>query len=169
MRKKLNIVDFRASDGLNPIVMQKLNSNFWNLWDMFEDPEIIAVASSTEPTPRTDETLWYDTGHGTLYIWSQKPDESWGWVSATDVVINDPATEEFVTSLVHDLGGDKNYVHNQTSSASVWTITHNLDKYPSIRVEDSAGNDVIGDYEYTDSNTVVLTFTGAFKGKAYLN
>ena len=49
MAKKKNIADFRSSDGLDPIVMQKLNTNFWNIIEMFEDPEIVAVSSASEP------------------------------------------------------------------------------------------------------------------------
>ena len=168
MRKRLNIADFRASDGLNPVVMQKLNTNFWNILEGFEEPEIVMVSSVSRPEPHTDESLWYKLDTGTLYIWSDTGD-GWDWVSATDVVINDPETVQFVTEIAMAAGGDKNYVWTQSQSAAVWTINHNLNKYPSIRVEDSAGNDVIGDYEYLDANTVVATFTGAFSGKAYLN
>lgn len=61
------------------------------------------------------------------------------------------------------------FVHNQSPASSVWTIEHSLDNYPTVTVVDSAGNVVIGDVQYQDRNTVVITFESAFSGKAYLN
>ena len=64
---------------------------------------------------------------------------------------------------------DKHYVYNQTSASDSWVITHNLNKYPSITIVDSANNIVIGDITYTSLNEVVIKFIGAFSGKAFLN
>lgn len=61
------------------------------------------------------------------------------------------------------------YIHDQMSSADTWTINHNLDKYPSVSVVDSAGSLVIGDVQYISRNALVVTFIGEFSGKAYLN
>ena len=65
--------------------------------------------------------------------------------------------------------GDLTYVHVQNTAADTWNITHNLNKYPSVSIVDSAGNDVIGNCNYVNANEVVLTFSGAFSGKAFLN
>lgn len=65
--------------------------------------------------------------------------------------------------------GDKSYVHVQSQAAKVWVIKHDLDKMPSVVVKDSAGNTVVGESEYVDKNTVILSFSGAFSGKAFLN
>ena len=64
---------------------------------------------------------------------------------------------------------DKSYVHNQNSASNEWTVTHNLRKYPTIHVQDSAGTNVIGDIEYIDANTLKIYFSSAFSGKAYCN
>jgi len=64
---------------------------------------------------------------------------------------------------------DKTYEYTQGVASSEWTVCHNLDKYPSISVVDSAGNQVEGDVLYVDKNNVVLTFTAAFSGAAYFN
>lgn len=77
---------------------------------------------------------------------------------------------ELQDGSVHQLsGGDKHFTFTQSTPSNTWTITHNLGKHPSITVVDSANNVVEGDYEYIDNNNVVLTFSGAFSGKAYLN
>lgn len=64
---------------------------------------------------------------------------------------------------------DKHYTFNQTVSTNTWSITHNLGKYPSVSVVDSADRVVIGQVDYIDNNSLTITFKSAFKGKAYLN
>jgi len=66
-------------------------------------------------------------------------------------------------------GPDLSYVHDQAIASATWTINHNLGKYPSVTIVTSAGDEVEGDIDYTSINTVQLTFSGAFAGKAYLN
>lgn len=61
------------------------------------------------------------------------------------------------------------YVHDQITPALVWTIVHNLGFFPNISVVDSGGNEVEGVVRYIDQNTVEVTFTAAFGGKAYLS
>ena len=65
--------------------------------------------------------------------------------------------------------GDLNYIHTQSIPDSIWTISHNLGKYPNVVVVDSAGTVVIGDIYYVTLQTLTLTFTSGFSGKAYLN
>jgi hypothetical protein len=61
------------------------------------------------------------------------------------------------------------YVFTQNTASATWTIAHNLACFPSVEVVDSAGTVVVGNISYTDNNTLVITFTAAFGGKAYLN
>lgn len=65
--------------------------------------------------------------------------------------------------------GDKHYTHNQSTADSVWTIVHGMNKVPSVEVIDSGGTVVEGDIEVIDINTIRLTFSSPFTGKAYLN
>lgn len=64
---------------------------------------------------------------------------------------------------------DANYVHNQIAASMTWTINHNLNKYPSVVIVDTAGTLVIGEVNYTSLNQVVVTFTALFSGQAYCN
>jgi hypothetical protein len=50
-----------------------------------------------------------------------------------------------------------------------WNVQHDLDKFPSITVVDTAETVVVGDYTYIDKNNVTLNFSAQFAGKAYLN
>lgn len=64
---------------------------------------------------------------------------------------------------------DLTYIHIQSSPSSEWTINHNLQKYPSVSIVDSAGSFVVGDVIYTDINSLRIIFSSGFSGKAYLN
>ena len=61
------------------------------------------------------------------------------------------------------------FVYDQGSPATVWTINHNMGKYPSVFVEDSAGDNVEGVVAFVDDNNLTITFNAAFSGTAYLN
>ena len=64
---------------------------------------------------------------------------------------------------------DKTFIFTQGTPSTSWVIQHNLGKFPSITVVDTADTVVVGDYNYTDDNNVTLTFSAGFAGKAYLN
>lgn len=60
------------------------------------------------------------------------------------------------------------YTHTQATSASVWTINHNLNGYPTAVVLDSAGTNCEGTFSYPSVNQMVITFSSAFAGTAYI-
>lgn len=60
------------------------------------------------------------------------------------------------------------YVHTQSSSSAVWTINHNLQGEPTAVVLDSAGTQCEGTFSYPSKNQMVITFTSAFTGTAYV-
>jgi len=61
------------------------------------------------------------------------------------------------------------YMHEQISASATWTINHTLNFIPNVTVVDSAGTVVEGQCDYPDADTVVITFTSALAGKAYLS
>ena len=68
-----------------------------------------------------------------------------------------------------NLLSDKNYIHNQGSASNTWEVQHNLDKYASVTVVDSAGTVVIGQVDYDSLDQITLRFKASFSGKAYFN
>ena len=86
---------------------------------------------------------------------------------------------------------DKHYKHIQGAASDVWIINHNLDKYPSVTIIDSADRVLIGEIFYGKFSRVVdeitrevtfikdesadptkwvtVSFAAGFSGKAYLN
>lgn len=61
------------------------------------------------------------------------------------------------------------YIHHQQVAAKTWRVEHDLGGYPSVTVVDSSGRYVIGDVQYIDKNTILISFSASFAGKAYLN
>jgi hypothetical protein len=65
--------------------------------------------------------------------------------------------------------GDQNYVFTQVSGAVTWAVAHNLAKYPSVSVVDSANSELIADVHHVDQNNLTISFANATAGKAYMN
>jgi hypothetical protein len=61
------------------------------------------------------------------------------------------------------------YHHTQSVASATWVINHYLGWYPNLTVQDSSGSIVEGELAYTNTNTLTVTFTGAFSGNAYLS
>ena len=94
-----------------------------------------------------------------------------------DALFEINATPEIRGSELIDVSGQqivtitsKTFVFEQGLAADTWIIEHNLNKHPSVAVVDSSGKIQMPDeVEYTDENTITVTFLAAFAGKAYLN
>lgn len=65
--------------------------------------------------------------------------------------------------------GDANYLHLQNTASAEWTINHNLGKYPSVTVVDSANDEVEGNINHISVNQLIVTFSAAFAGRAFIN
>ena len=103
------------------------------------------------------------------------PDNSIGiigdfFLNTTNMNLYGPKTESGWGSPTDLVGSQElGYVHIQSVPSAVWNITHGLGFTPNITVVDTAGTVVEGSYNYPNSSTVVLTFIGAFSGRAYLS
>ena len=60
------------------------------------------------------------------------------------------------------------HVHTQGTASTTWTINHSLGGYPSVMVVDSAKTVVYGEINYVSTSQVVVNFSSAFSGSAYL-
>ena len=71
-------------------------------------------------------------------------------------------------NLTIPIGG--RYKHTQGSASATWTIIHNLGYEPGgVSVVDSAGTIVVGTVTYSSADQIVVSFSSAFAGKAYLS
>ena len=89
--------------------------------------------------------------------------------TSADLVVTSDDLQFVTKEEKQKINSVKTHLHNQIASAAVWDIQHNLGKFPSVSVIDSAGNVVVGDVMYLDENQLKITFSAAFAGKAFLN
>ena len=68
-----------------------------------------------------------------------------------------------------NLNSRVSYEHTQNSVSNAWVITHNLGFKPNVTVVDSAGTIYEGEITYTNTNSLTVSFSSAFSGKAYLS
>lgn len=103
-------------------------------------------AKTNFPMPGNNNKIYIATVENALYHW-----------------------DEFLGDYVQ-IAGDKNFVHDQGTSATVWgPIQHNLNKYPSVTVFDTAKTECEGVAEYHDLNSLSIHFNSPFSGTATLN
>tara|TARA_B100001245_G_scaffold236398_1_gene227182 strand:+ start:1667 stop:2059 length:393 start_codon:yes stop_codon:yes gene_type:complete len=70
---------------------------------------------------------------------------------------------DFEWSSPSNTFGDKHY-EQPFSSSSLIAVTHNLNKYPSIVVFDSAGDEVEGLVQHLNKNSLTVEFSAPFTG-----
>jgi hypothetical protein len=61
------------------------------------------------------------------------------------------------------------FEHTQGSASDAWVINHNLGFKPNVTVVDSAGTLYEGEITYTNTNSLTVSFSASFSGKAYLS
>ena len=92
------------------------------------------------------------------------PDNIRETVRDTEEATNEKLVTERAVALAVD-----SYVHDQAVPSDTWVIVHNLGRYPSVTVVDSAGNQFMVQIEYNSKKKLTLYMNGATTGKAYLN
>ena len=75
---------------------------------------------------------------------------------------------EGLTNLYFTVGR-VSYDHIQDEVSDTWVIVHNLGFKPNVTVQDSAGSIYEGEITYTNSDSLTITFSAAFSGKAFLS
>ena len=136
----------------------------------------------------TVDWLEYLVGDQVL-ISSQDEVSSFGHYTVLSYIV-DPGNSSFYTLELGYIGGngtiiadkhydivnfslagssDKTYVHNQSTPSAIWTIQHDLGKFPSVTAVNINNIESLGEVQYVDANNLTITFSAGFSGKAYLN
>jgi hypothetical protein len=82
---------------------------------------------------------------------------------------NITADKYYGFAVYPEISADKHFTFTQSTATDTWNITHNLGKFPSVSVVDSGNTIVYGNIDYIDNNSLTITFSAAFGGKAYMN
>jgi hypothetical protein len=78
-------------------------------------------------------------------------------------------TSTNVQNAIEEVRSRSRYVHDQPTSSSTWSITHNMKFYPNVSIVDTALSKVVGEVTYLSENALTVTFSHSFAGKAYLS
>ena len=103
------------------------------------------------------------TGSGSISVTNTAPDQVVSLTGAGTTTISGTYPNFTITSI------DKNYVHDQQNASSSWVVVHNLNKFASVSIVDTANDEIIGDVEYNSLNQVTINFSSQVSGKAYIN
>lgn len=114
----------------------------------------IGVGTLTTSSTITRDAVIRSSNHDTLVNFAAGPKEVFSCMPA---------------SAIYGGLSDLSYTFYQSVPSTQWNITHNLGKYPSVSVVDSANTLVEGDVIYTSLNTLNIYFTVPFSGTAFLN
>lgn len=141
----------------------------------------IAIVETSSPILLADgitEIINLTVAEGSILTVEQVPDTvvvtSLEEVTALITIETKVALQEVSLGLQGPVGpqgasGDLTYVHNQLSPDTVWTVNHNLSKFPSIQIKDSGGNMLYGAISHISLNQSRVTFSTSFGGTAYVN
>jgi hypothetical protein len=118
----------------------------------------------------TEPDLGVPTSDG--YLLASAADGTRQWVNPASIggagLANTDGLVEGLTNKYFTVGR-VSYEHTQGAASATWNIVHNLNFHPNVTVQDSAGNIVEGEIAYTNSDSLVVTFSAAFSGMAYLS
>jgi len=142
MHTHYDIVDFDTAVANHPnVILNSLNRHSHN-------NKIVLDGISSSRVIAWDNTVRYDVSQALTPTQKQQGRDNLG-----------------ITSY----SGDLTYTHDQGAPSSMWIISHNLNKYPSVSVVDTASNIVVGAIHYSDLNNITIKFNSAFSGKAHFN
>lgn len=108
-------------------------------------------------------------------------DTAANWTTANPILLQGEPAFEYDTqrlkfgdgttnyNLLPYFDKDKTFNFVQGVAATTWAINHNLGKFPSVNVFDSAETPLIGQIEHLDNNNLKINFNKSISGKAYLN
>jgi hypothetical protein len=107
------------------------------------------------------------TGTGTQGVEGPQGPQGEPGIGGSDITSTDDLVEG--TTNRYFTVGRVSHEHMQGSASNSWVINHNLGFKPNVTVLDSAGNLVEGEFAYTNSNSLTVSFQSAFSGNAYLS
>lgn len=150
--------DFEYAQTLFVHIIDKIKTN--DVADIYTDlKDLIRVLNNyqlPQYTPCNCPILPYDLS---AYF----PGAVWGNITGDITVQSD------LWSYLSSLITQNNFVFDKQVASSVWVVVHNMGKFPSVSIVDTANDQVEGEVRYNSNNQLTITFTAPVAGKAYLN
>jgi hypothetical protein len=163
------VADFINDD--NKVNSQSLQFNRYSdsLVNFYSNPLIGSVVLLSQADKISNWGVFQWTGVTQNVTFPEMYDITLTYVSGPGSFID---TKDYLLSILTynvSASNDKNFVYTQATPASTWVVTHNLNKYTAVSVVDSNDIEVYCSVDYDSLNTVTLTFSAPFSGKAFFN
>jgi len=145
IHEKANGLDFSISNFFNEFVNKDIviiDTENLNKYGVYT---VTAVGADSGNSGLFDLTLIYRSGNGAL------------------------VDKQFYSLLLYSGAQDKDFTFTQSSAATTWNVTHNLNKFPSVTVTLADGQQVIAEVTHNNKNNLTITFSGDNSGTAYMN
>lgn len=120
----------------------------------------------------TWNSIVFNIGDDIMYngtIWQRIPGQGFQLQTASDNVLGGIKIGAGLAINAYGVVKVTGYRHIQGTPAIVWNVTHNLEKYPSCTIVDSAGNEYEAEVKHIDANNLTITLSEAFSGYADIN
>jgi hypothetical protein len=149
--------DFEYAQTLFVHIIDKIKTE--NVADIYTDLKDLVTALRNfqipQYTPCNCQILPYDLSSYFGITWGN--------------ITGDITAQTDLWSYLSSLLAQNNFVFDKPSASAVWVVTHNMGKFPSVSIVDTANDQVEGEVKYNSNNQLTITFTAAVAGKAYLN
>jgi len=164
-----NIGDEIPFSGITTWLLSRYSIPSKDVYTFYTNP---LVGSTVLVTNADDISKW------AVYKWvssTQDVDEDNFYDIVLEYVSGNGGLEDkeyyLISLLLYDIDSntDKTFTFTQSVASSTWSVTHNLDKFPSVSVVDSGKTAVVGSVEYINENELTITFSAPFSGYAYMN
>lgn len=150
--------DFEYAEVLFVHIIDKIKTD--DLADIYRDlKDLIAVLNNYQLplyVPCNCPILPYDL---TAYF----PGAVWGNITG------DITNQTDLWTIIQDIYAKGNYVHTQSVASATWTVNHNLNKFPSVTIVDTANDEVEGEVNHVSNTQLIIKFSAAISGKAFIN
>jgi hypothetical protein len=157
--------DSTVPDGVTYEVNERLNETGYNKYYFtLNSNSPYGRFDLADVAPNTEPIVTYN------YATKEYVDSHIG-VTATDIIFTPTSeiTSTTVQAAIEEVRAKSKYVHTQGAPSTTWSVTHNLKFYPNVSIVDSALSHVMGEVTYINENSLTVSFTSAFSGKAFLS
>tara|TARA_R110000764_G_scaffold162869_1_gene250177 strand:- start:1953 stop:2669 length:717 start_codon:yes stop_codon:yes gene_type:complete len=162
-----NIGDEVAFSSISSWLLSRYSIPSKDVYPFYTNP---LIGSTVLVTNANDITNW------AVYKWeSSVEDESNFYNIGLEYVSGSGGLEDgeyyLISLLLYDIESntDKTFTFPQNVASDTWSVTHNLNKFPSVSVVDSGNTAVLGSVNYINNNELTITFSAPFSGYAYMN
>ena len=137
-------------------------------WENKYNAYVLGASLGWELKQRVDDLEAEEDTLGALANMAENVDEV---SSKAMLLVKEENSDKWIAKPMSDVvsNGDKNYIYSQASPIKTWKINHQLQKYPSVMVLNTANEMVFCDVKYDSENMITLAFGEAEAGRAILN